>query len=246
MFWMVRQALRGLPLAKPRFSPRVSLSTRTAQRAHTQGAQWQRAQPSQARRGQLPKQFAALRSGTYGTIFLSIALLVTDETLDWPTRQSLGIQAVDDVLNAETHEQQLEAFWILGEALLKAHSGTTPDFHEPIRPEEESGLADDLVVRLMTVPDPETPGKNLVLCQAAFIDEEDPEFYVATHSDRMADAAHSLFSGFEEFAKSHDASKGAMLIVHPGGSWYCLYYDGHRWLNLIFLEWQTAASIGLS
>jgi hypothetical protein len=242
MFRAFRQGWRSFSAPTPHFSPspRVTPLARGSQQTR-----WRRAHSSTSRGTERARQPVVLRSGIYGTIYLSIALLVTDEQLDWTTRQSAGMEAVHEVTHAETHEEQLKRFWALGPALLKAHSGKDVQHHEPIQPTEDSGLADDLEVRLMTVPDPETPGATLVLCQAAFVDEEEPEFYVATHYDRMSDAAHSLFPDFEKFAKSYNSAKGALLIIHPDGNWYCLYYDGHRWLNMIFLEWQTAASIGL-
>lgn len=240
MFRVLRQGWRGLAAAKPCCRTKPSTPFRgggTGQR--------QIFTSTQPHVGNLRKARTILHSSIYGTVYLSIALLVTDEKLDWSTRQNVGIEAVQEITHAESHEEQLERFWALGPALLKAHSGRDAVLHEPIRPTEDSGLADDLSVRVMTVPDPESPGKNLALCQAAFVEGEEPEFYVATHSDRMSDAAHSLFPEFEKFAKDHHATKGALLIIHPDGNWYCLYYDGARWLNMIFLEWQTAASMGM-
>lgn len=207
-----------------------------------------------------------LRSGIYGTVYLSIALLVTDESLDWGTRQSAATQVVQDVTGAPDHETQLRNFWALGPALLQAHAGggsvgggggdddgangtateVVVRHHEGgLQPAADSGFEGELDVRLMTAPDPETPGGTLVLCQAAFMREEEPEFYVATHHDRMLDAAMALIPSFEDFARTCAApTRGAMLVLYPDGNWYCLYFDGRRWLNMIFLEWQTAETMG--
>lgn len=240
MFRVFQQCCRGFSAARPHLGTKVPAQFHVARRPASERVF------SNVRRAQnYGKASLVLRSGIYGTIYLSIALLVTDESLDWATRQNVGIEAVQEITHAESHEEQLDRFWALGPALLKAHSGQDAEHHEPLKPSEESGLAEDLVVRLMTAPDPEVPGQNLVLCQAAFVEEEVPDFYVATHSDRMSDAAHSLFPEFEQFTKDHNATKGALLIIHPDGNWYCLYYDGKRWLNMIFLEWQTAASMGI-
>ncbi|KAH6658511.1 hypothetical protein BKA67DRAFT_656701 [Truncatella angustata] len=241
MFRVFREGWRSLSAAKPHFSPTATTRYRISQRLLKQ-----RVQSSFSRQPRGPaSQYTVLRSGFYGTIYLSIALLVTDETLDWTTRQNVGIEAVQEITRAETHEEQLKRFWALGPALLKAHTGTDVQHHDPIQPTEDSGLEEDLEVRTMTAPDPESPGTDLLLCQAAFVHEEEPEFYVSTHHNRMADAAHSLSPGFEEFARSQNVKKGALLLIHPDGNWYCLYYDGRRWLNMIFLEWQTAESMGL-
>jgi hypothetical protein len=181
-------------------------------------------------------------------VFLSIALLVTDESLDWSTRQSAATQVVQEITGAPDHATQLHNFWAVGPALLQAHAGADAVRHHAastVRPTDDSGLADELEVRLMTAPDPEIPGTTLMLCQAAFVREEEPDFYVATHHDRMLDAAMALIPALEDFAKGYAPARGAMLVLYPDGNWYCLYFDGCRWLNMIFLEWQTAETMGL-
>ncbi|KAH8664514.1 hypothetical protein BX600DRAFT_464580, partial [Xylariales sp. PMI_506] len=212
---------------------------------------------------------AMLLAGIYGPIFLSIALLVTDETLDWPTRSQIGMQVVQSVVGQPDHESKTHNFWSLGPALLKEYVGSTGEIeyhnhygtsdqdgagdvvgnnhYRALRPTEESGMEDQLDVRLMTAPDPDHPGGTVVLCQVAVATaEEEPEDYVALHGGWAEDVAYSLFPAFERFAGSLPGpARGVMLVLYPQGNWYCLYWDGKRWLNLLFLEWQTAASMGL-
>ncbi|KAK6849310.1 hypothetical protein PG995_013143 [Apiospora arundinis] len=192
-----------------------------------------------------------LKAHVYGTLFLSIALLVTDESIDWDRRIELGIDMVQNVTSPPTYAGKKLEFEIVGAGLLSLFSGAGPDtlqLHEGLTATAESQMADQLENWVMTAPDPDVEGGTLILCQSVFVGEDEPDFYVSTHGSMNNDAAEALMPPFEEFAATLKAKggpvRGALLLLQASGDWKCIYWDGKRWFNLIFLEWQTAESMG--
>ncbi|KAK7911181.1 hypothetical protein PG985_013662 [Apiospora marii] len=225
------------------------------QQRHTRPAKdilRQLASQQRSRHGAGPKP-RVLRAHIYGTLFLSVALLVPDESMDWDARSELGIKTVQDILRPATYAEKKHEFMMTGAALLALYSGGQADdvqVHEtPLVATAESQMEGHLQNLVLTAPDPEVPGGTLVLCQSVFVDDHEPEFYVSTHGSMNNDAAEALIPPFEEFARTLRAAgggpvRGAMLLLEASGSWKCIYWDGKRWFNLIFLEWQTAESMG--
>ncbi|KAK8135641.1 hypothetical protein PG984_003581 [Apiospora sp. TS-2023a] len=210
--------------------------------------------PSQhrSRHGASPKP-TVLRAHIYGTLFLSIALLVPDESLTWDARCELGIKTVQDIVRPATYAEKKHEFMMTGAALLALYSGGQADdvqVHEqPLVATAESQMEGQLQNLVLTAPDPEVKGGTLVLCQSVFLDDHEPEFYVSTYGSMNNDAAEALIPPFEDFARKLQAAgggpvRGAMLLLQASGDWKCIYWDGKRWFNLIFLEWQTAESMG--
>ncbi|KAI1848614.1 hypothetical protein JX266_005473 [Neoarthrinium moseri] len=240
MFRGLWKGWRSLPSAQARFNSTPNQSQFRAnviRLLRNNGARSLAARPR-------PKNSSVLYANIYGSIYLSIALLVTDDSLDWLTRRHAGVEAVQEITLAKDFATKTKNFWALGPALLHAYSGKDVEHHEGLQPTEESGMVDELEVRLMTVPDPDDSDTTLFLCQATFKSEAEPEFYVATRSNRMEDAAYSLMPSVDKVNQQHLAARGLLLLLYPDGSFHCLYYDGRRWLNLLFLEWQTAESMG--
>ncbi|KAK8110234.1 uncharacterized protein PG998_006691 [Apiospora kogelbergensis] len=181
-----------------------------------------------------------LLAHVYGTLYLSIALLVTDESLSWDARCALGIETVQAVLRLATYEERKAEFMLTGVALLAAFSGLVPEqlqAHDGFAVSPESQMTGELQSWVTTAPDPEVKGGTLLLCQGVFASDDEPELYVSTHGSMNNDAAEALMPPFEAFARSLEAQGGR-------GDWKCIYWDGKRWFNLIFLEWQTAESLG--
>ncbi|KAK8035538.1 hypothetical protein PG993_010533 [Apiospora rasikravindrae] len=203
-----------------------------------------------SRHGAAPKPII-LRAHIYGTLFLSIALLVPDESLSWDERCELGIKTVQDVTRPATYAEKKAEFMKTGAGLLALFAGGGADsvaVHEPLAATAESQMEGQLHNWVMTAPDPEVSGGTLLLCQAVFADDDEPDFYVSTHGSMNNDAAEALIPAFEDFArnglKPKGPVRGAMMLLQASGDWKCIYWDGKRWLNLIFLEWQTAESMG--
>lgn len=198
-----------------------------------------------------PRKPTMLLAHVYGTLYLSIALLVTDESLSWDARCALGIETVQAVLRLATYEERKAEFMLTGVALLAAFSGLVPEqlqAHDSFAVSPESGMTGELQSWVTTAPDPEVKGGTLLLCQGVFASDDEPELYVSTHGSMNNDAAEALMPPFEAFARSLEAQggpvRGALMVLQPSGDWKCIYWDGKRWFNLIFLEWQTAESLG--
>lgn len=231
-----------------------SAALQQQQLQHIRPAKTSKQRPSQhrSRHGASPKP-TILRAHIYGTLFLSIALLVPDESLTWDARCELGIKTVQDIVRQDTYAQKKHEFIMTGAALLALYSGGGADdvqVHEaPLAVTAASQMEGQLQNLVLTAPDPEVEGGTLVLCQSVFVDDHEPDFYVSTHGSMNNDAAEALIPPFEEFARKLQAAgggpvRGAMLVLQASGDWKCIYWDGKRWFNLIFLEWQTAESMG--
>ncbi|KAK8040983.1 hypothetical protein PG994_013990 [Apiospora phragmitis] len=219
-------------------------------RATTRVIEKQHQSHHHARHGATPKP-TILRAHIYGTLFLSIALLVPDESLSWDERSELGIKTVQDVTSPASYAEKKAEFMKTGAALLSMFSGGGSEVvqvHEPLAATAESQLdGGQLENWVMTAPDPEVAGGTLVVCQSVFAADDEPDFYVSTHGSMNNDAAEALIPAFEAFAatlRPRGPVRGAMMLIQASGDWKCIYWDGKRWFNLIFLEWQTAESMG--
>ncbi|KAI0179873.1 hypothetical protein GGR52DRAFT_216180 [Hypoxylon sp. FL1284] len=193
----------------------------------------------------------AAASGIYGTIFMSIVMLVADESMSYQSRQALALSSVYDIMQERDPDEKIRRYWATGRAALEAYAAAGgPDdvvVCGAVRPDPRAGWADDEIdAVVMTAPDPEWPGGTLVFCQAVLFDMEPDAIYVAEHGNRATDAAEALLVTVEEFARDLGGPvRGGLLIMQPSGDWKSLYFDGKRWINVVYLEWQTAASMGL-
>ncbi|KAI0380472.1 hypothetical protein F5Y04DRAFT_257453 [Hypomontagnella monticulosa] len=188
----------------------------------------------------------ASHAGIYGSICMSVAMLVTDTTLDFRERQALALKTVYDIVNERDEATKLKRYWDTGLWLLGIYSGAEIEHHGPLRPVKNSGWTEDeLETRLMTTPDPDFDG-TFVFCQALLFDDyRDTDVYVAQNGNRVTDATEALLPTFEAFAKEcRGPVRGVILLVQPDGDWKSVYYDGKRWINIVYLEWQTPASLG--
>ncbi|KAI1773234.1 hypothetical protein F4818DRAFT_121283 [Hypoxylon cercidicola] len=185
----------------------------------------------------------ASQSGIYGTVFMSIVMLVTDASMDYGARQDLAFSIVHSIMHERDPEVQLLTYWATGQWMLAGYAGADVEVHGRLR---APGWADDeLEAVVMTAPDPEWRGGTLVVCQAVLFDPDPDDVYVAEHGNRATDAAEALLVKVEEFARGHGGPvRGGILLMQPNGDWKSVYFDGKRWINVVYLEWQTAASMG--
>ncbi|KAI1760174.1 hypothetical protein GGR53DRAFT_470587 [Hypoxylon sp. FL1150] len=189
---------------------------------------------------------SASQSGIYGTVFMSIVMLVTDESMDYRTRQDLAFAIVHNIMGEADYTNKIARYWATGQLILASYSGSDIKVHGRLRPDPASGWTDDeLEAVVMTAPDPDWPDGTLVFCQAVLFDPDPDAVYIAEHGNRATDAAEALLTKVEEFAKDHGGPvRGALLLMQPNGDWKSLYWDSKRWINVVYLEWQTAASMG--
>lgn len=178
---------------------------------------------------------------------MSIGMLVTDTSLDFSERKRLAMKAVYGIIMEEDLQVMLLRYWSTGDWLLRLYSGAAVTHHGRLRPAAESGWSDDeLDARLMSTPDPDFPGSTFLLCQAVLYDREqdESEVYVSEFGSRSADATEALLASFEAFAKEcKEPVRGVLLLMESDGGWRSIYFDGKRWINVLYLEWQTAANL---
>ncbi|GAP88575.2 hypothetical protein SAMD00023353_7000500 [Rosellinia necatrix] len=169
-----------------------------------------------------------------------------NEALDWDQRMSTAIETVERI----THEKNVRRMWSIfyetGQALLATYSGAEVVYHhDAVRVPSKGGWAGELEIKMFTSPDPEVEGGVLVLCLATLGDQMDT--YVTVDTNQLTDATEAIIPGVEEFASTLQGSpkvRGAILILQDNGNWKNVYWDGRRWINIIYLEWQTAESMG--
>ncbi|KAI1075945.1 hypothetical protein F5B20DRAFT_557629 [Whalleya microplaca] len=197
--------------------------------------------PRHGPRGHTP-QPKVLKAGIYGTIYISIALLMTNESLDWETRSRIAIDEVEKVMSAQDTETKTKRYWELAPRLLKRWSGAKVVRHDRLRGVDPESPW-QVEIRMMTTKDPDKPGGTFVLCQGLIVDPANPNAYFWD----FRKVTEPLLPAFETFAKKYGPdTRGALLIYQPNGGFQTVYFDGKRAFNVAFLEWQTAASIGLT
>lgn len=177
---------------------------------------------------------------------MSIVMLVTDESIDYQTRQDLAFATVYNIMHEPDHKTKIARYWATGQFMLASYSGSEIQVHGKLRPDPASGWTDDeLEAVVLTAPDPDWPDGTLVFCQAVLHDPDPDAVYIAEHGNRATDAAEALLAQVEEFARDHGGPvRGGLLLMQPNGDWKSLYWDSKRWINVVYLEWQTAASMG--
>lgn len=177
---------------------------------------------------------------------MSIAMLVTDTTLDYKERQELALKTVYDIITELDEKKKLKRYWETGLQLLGLYSGAEIQHHGHLQPDPQAGWRDDeLETWLLSTPDPDYPGWTFVFCQALLHDLDPSDVYIAQHGNRATDATEALLPAFEDFARDRDGPvRGVILLMQPNGDWKSVYFDGKRWINVVYLEWQTPATLG--
>ncbi|CAJ2508988.1 Uu.00g140140.m01.CDS01 [Anthostomella pinea] len=191
-----------------------------------------------------------LQAGIYGSIYTSIGFLVLNEALDWPTRKAIGVETVQSITLEEDEEIKCARFWETGQSLFEAYTGCEEvEHHGPVRllgDPDQGWLHDDVLqTRTMTAPDPEKPGGTIFLFLGVLLDPED--VYITEYGNRLTDATEAILPALEEFARERKVGRGVFVLLENGGegNWKSVYFDGTRWINVVYLEWQTAESLGL-
>lgn len=170
--------------------------------------------------------------------------MVCNEELDWKTRSLVAIGAVQNIMSEPDVIGKWSKFYETCELILGAYSGGEVEYHEgAVRiPAGVSWAASDRQIRIMTAPDPEVEGGTLLLCLVA-LDESKEDVYIASHgdSDLYTDVALDMIPEVEAFARRLPLSpkvRGGMVVLDPAGSWKSLYWDGRRWINLVYLDFM--------
>ncbi|TGJ84568.1 hypothetical protein E0Z10_g4183 [Xylaria hypoxylon] len=186
-----------------------------------------------------------LQARIYGSIYTSIGFLVLNEALDWDVRRAMGVETVENIALEKDANEMWRKFEETGQSLLAAYTGADVEYHEDaIRVPSD---VDSVEAKVFTAPDPDVEGGIMLLCLAELKDPEG-DTYFASNGNRLTDVTDSLAPKVEAFASSLEASpkvRGVMLLLQQDGDWKSLYWDGKRWLNVVYLEWQTAESMGL-
>ncbi|RWA11540.1 hypothetical protein EKO27_g3581 [Xylaria grammica] len=185
-----------------------------------------------------------LHAGIYASVCVSIGFLVLNDTLDFKVRRRIGIEVVQSVTGQKDVKERWIKFYETGHWLLTAYCGGHVEYHEDaIRAPDDCGLVN---VTIFSSRDPDVEGGTVVLCLVALRNQEG-DTYFPTNGNRLTDVTESLIPKVEAFASGLEASpkvRGAMVLLEEDGDWKSLYWDGMRWINVVYLEWQTAESMG--
>jgi hypothetical protein len=193
--------------------------------------------------------FKTLHAGMLNfAVYMSIAILLTDPALqdDWRDRRNAGLEIVQSVTLEQDVHTRLKRFWELGPSLLSSYCRSPVTHHGALPLGPESDWRDEIETRLFSAPDPDDPEKNFVVCQVSFKDQTELDSYVAVYGNILTDVAEDILPTFEKTAKAHGMNRGAVLILQPSSDWKSIYFDGKRYISVVFLEWQTAESMGLA
>ncbi|KAI0537461.1 hypothetical protein GGR58DRAFT_471662 [Xylaria digitata] len=186
-----------------------------------------------------------LHARIYGSIYTSIGFLVLNDALDWDARRALAVETVQYITMEREVKEKWRKFYETGQSLLAAYSGNDVEYlKDAIRVPSD---LDYLEVKIFRASDPDVEGGTMLLCLAAL---EDPEgdTYIPANGNRLTDATDALVPEIEALASTLPASprvRGVMVLLQQDGDWKSLYWDGKRWINVVYLEWQTAESMGL-
>ncbi|KAI1353643.1 hypothetical protein F5Y01DRAFT_275770 [Xylaria sp. FL0043] len=213
---------------------------------------WQRhffSQPGIPRHGPRTHQYRQhgsssrhLHAGIHCSIFTSIGALALSGETDWEVARARAIRLIGHIILEKDPEERWHTLCMMIAWSLASFCETDFDhlgYHNhPIR------VPAFVQTTIMTAPDPEVEGGTLVVCVGMIEDIEDT--YLIENGDRLTDLAQTSIPQVEAFASKLEASpkvRGAMVLLDPGGNWKSLYWDGRRWINVVFLEWQTPESM---
>ncbi|ORY58724.1 uncharacterized protein BCR38DRAFT_446388, partial [Pseudomassariella vexata] len=182
----------------------------------------------------------------FGAIYVSIGLLVVSEPdLDFQGRQQLGVDIVQSLTQEKDQETRHQRFWEIGPVILESHSGFPVTQHGALPLDSKSEWRNQIETQVFSAPDPDDREKNFVVCQVYFKEPQDLEFYVSVYGNLLTDVTEDIIPTYENTAKALNVNRGVLLLLAPNGDWKSIYYDGKRYVSVVFLEWQTAESMGL-
>ncbi|KAF2966249.1 hypothetical protein GQX73_g7343 [Xylaria multiplex] len=219
------------PFSIPRFAPTVTNANSTGQAKQDEYLLTQ------------DDLIPATNSSNRGRV--TLGFLVLNEALDWETRRKMGVDRVQYITMEREVKEKWRKFYETGQSLLAAYSGSDiEELEDAIRIPSD---LDCLEVKIFRTPDPDVEGGTLLLCLAAIGDPEG-DTYIPAYGNRLTDTADALLPGIEALASTLPASprvRSVMVLLEQDGDWKSLYWDGKRWINVVYLEWQTAESLGL-
>ncbi|KAI2616854.1 hypothetical protein GGR54DRAFT_224380 [Hypoxylon sp. NC1633] len=173
---------------------------------------------------------SAQSTGIYGTIFISFAMLVTDDSL-WKLTLDVWM-AIDKEKDMAT---KIERYWKMGRGLLETYSGAQVEDHGRMPPEPGAVLGEngELHMRLMTAPDPDFAGGTVFLFQAVVFGCVDAELSVGETLHNTTVAALPMLNAFATGLGR--PARGVTMVYMPNENDPCkvLYFDGKRWINVV-------------
>ncbi|KAI1421225.1 hypothetical protein F5Y12DRAFT_39749 [Xylaria sp. FL1777] len=232
-------------------NPRYSLTSSLTRSSHPQpGLAWQRHffSPSGiARRAPRFHQYhqngsrsRQLRAHIHTSIYMSITALVLNDAMDIDFGRAMCIRLILKIADEKDPDQKWRIFCETIQQLLSRFSDSQLECHEgAIR------VPSFLETRLLTAPDPEVEGGTLVVFLGMVKDAgNDP--YLIDNGRWITNVALTILPEIEAFASGLESSpkvRGVALLLEPDGSWKSLYWDGKRWMNVLFLEWQDSETL---
>ncbi|KAI1296977.1 hypothetical protein F5Y03DRAFT_291997 [Xylaria venustula] len=180
------------------------------------------------------------------TIYLSVMSIYLTEAEDWWKWRRMAIHMMIETLAEEDVTQKWKNLWALSHWLLQRFSGIEHiDYHHINFRENGWGIPNSIEARLMTAPDPDVEGGTLMLFVGMEMDAQQ-ETYVVENGDPPMPHLGLIAPAMETFAREELETwprvRGAIVLVEHDG-WTCVYWDGKRWINVNFLEWQTRESM---
>ncbi|KAI0968411.1 hypothetical protein F4678DRAFT_442958 [Xylaria arbuscula] len=202
--------------------------------------------PRTNQHGQNGNRARHLYAHIHCTILVSIMGIVLTEADDWWKWRRAAIHIVIDIMNEEDPNSRWKKVWALSEWLLQKFSGVEHiDYPDVDFREKAWGIPSGMEARLMTAPDPDVEGGTLVLFVGMMMDAQEDTYVVEDGYERFHNfnlVAPAIETFAREKLETWPRVRGAVLLIEQDG-WSSVYWDGRRWINVIFLEWQTRESM---
>jgi hypothetical protein len=176
-------------------------------------------------------------------LFLAALLLGIDtfDMIEWDMKHFLErTEAVISRPGDGSLQTRIQKFCSLGREFLEEYAGRKSTCHDDLCSHLELEgkrrfTPDQILARVLSVPDPEQPGKSFVLLQAAFADWTDPNAIVDPDETRLSLLSVVLKPWFRRVAEECNANCGAMVFLQLDG-WHIVYFDGHHFMVIKCLE----------
>ncbi|KAI0429906.1 hypothetical protein F5Y09DRAFT_309101 [Xylaria sp. FL1042] len=190
--------------------------------------------------GSRPRQLSA---GVQCTIWTSLASLALSEDIDWEEFRFQTLAIIHSITREEDEGERWRKLCAVSGSALASFSETELEhFGRHTAPIQ---VPYDVVTGIMTAPDPEVEGGTLVVCIGMVVRTKEG-LYLTEHGDRLTDLSQDIMPKIEAFARNLEGSpkvRGCLVLLDQDGGWKSLYWDGRRWINIIFVECQTAESM---
>ncbi|KAI0404693.1 hypothetical protein F4802DRAFT_565955 [Xylaria palmicola] len=175
-----------------------------------------------------------LHGGIHGTVILSLCFFLLNYKPEYYDSHIIqGENYVYNIARERDPEKRTKKLYEVGDYLLSA-LGEVENHGRPFSVPEEG----DVDFRVLTAPNPRVKGGKTLLCLVPLRSLGDQTRLDAS-GNRFKDVSEAMIPKIEAFAGRWPGSRGAMLILDETGDWMTLLWDGKKWLNIAFLEWQS-------